>query len=196
MCSILELDPKLRSSTQLDPESALDDLMFAAAHGRVNIVKALLEAGADVNARSDVHDSTAVMLAAGNGHVDVVKVLLEAGADIEERDRAGRTTLAFAAGLDDVEIVKILLDAGADVNAKDGLGTTPLMWAVSEGQADIVKVLLDAGADVHAKNSNGYTALSLIPNKRLFSIPWLGEFYSNKRNEVIVKILKEAGAKQ
>jgi len=180
------------SSIQPDLYGDLNDLMFAAAHGRINIVGALLGAGANVNAR--IHDSTALMLAAGNGHIDVVKVLLDKGANIEERDMAGKTSLAFAAGLGDLEMVKALLGAGADANAGDNWGTTPLMWAVGEGHPEIVKALLDADADVNAKNSNGYTALSLVPAKRLFSIPMLGEFYSNKRNKEMTQLLKEAGA--
>lgn len=49
--------------------------MLAVSHGRLEMVRLLLEAGADVNCQ-DEDGSTALMCASEHGHVDIVKVLL------------------------------------------------------------------------------------------------------------------------
>lgn len=50
-------------------------LMLAVSHGRIDMVKALLACGADVNIQDD-EGSTALMCASEHGHVEIVKLLL------------------------------------------------------------------------------------------------------------------------
>lgn len=49
--------------------------MLAVSHGRIDMVKALLVCGADVNIQDD-EGSTALMCASEHGHVEIVKLLL------------------------------------------------------------------------------------------------------------------------
>ena len=65
-------------------------LMFAARNGRVDLVKRLVAAGVDVNAREMLRGTTALMWAAEQHHPDAVKALLEAGADPGDRLGPGR----------------------------------------------------------------------------------------------------------
>ncbi len=53
--------------------------MFAARYGHADVVRLLLDAGADVNAK-DEWNETALMFAAMSGHEDIVQLLTEAGA--------------------------------------------------------------------------------------------------------------------
>ena len=62
------------------------DLMEAAANGQADEVRALLDAGDDVNAK-DEKGYTALMLAASSGHNEAVQVLLDAGADVHVKDK-------------------------------------------------------------------------------------------------------------
>ena len=180
---------KSDGGVQLDRDD-LNDLAFAASHGRTDVVKSLLEKGADVNAGSDMDGTTALGAAIANGHAGVVRVLAEYGADVNGRDEAGQTYLIFAVVLSQPEIVKVLLEAGANVNMGDKSGVVPLMWAVAGGHTDIVRLLLEAGADTYTVDNSGNTALNYVPNKRLFNVPFLGEFYGGKGNNEISQLLK------
>lgn len=139
-------------------------LMKAARKGHTEVVKTLLENGANINAQ-DEDGETALIVAAQNGHTETVKILLENGADVNiiatyasyyrnlstadlrAKDYDGNTALAKAAHRGAVEIVKMLLDAGAKVNIKDEFGT-PLTQAAENDHIEIVKILLENGATV------------------------------------------------
>jgi uncharacterized protein len=121
----------LKSGMSVDAKDSksFTALMISAWHGQTEVVKLLLDRGADMNARIEtgaVKGATALILAAGLGHTEVVKLLLDKGADMNVRSAKGRTVLMYAAighaesGHGDV--VKLLLDKGVDITPKDNLG--------------------------------------------------------------------------
>ena len=71
-------------------------LMEAASGGYADIVKLLIDHGANVNAKSSV-GNTALTYACCGGYEDVVKILLDAGADVEHQNENGHTPLMEAA---------------------------------------------------------------------------------------------------
>jgi ankyrin repeat protein len=95
-------------------------LHLAAMNGHLEIVKLLLEHGADVNAKTkEGYGYTALHSAASNGHLEIVKLLLEHGADVNAKTKYGGYTALHSATMNGhLEIVKLLLEHGADVNAK------------------------------------------------------------------------------
>ena len=93
----------LRQLMSCFPKRKAKDLIRAAEDGRLDLVRNLLKAGANPNAKSD-GDVTVLMWAAARGHVEVVKVLLEAGADPSIKDDDGKT----AAELANDEVAKLL----------------------------------------------------------------------------------------
>jgi ankyrin repeat protein len=117
-------------------------LLYACAKNMdVEIIKALLAAGADVNqcGLGDVPLTWAVDW----GNIAVARVLIEAGADLQLLNHHGETALAHACEYGDTEIVRLLLDAGADVHCRGtAYGRTPLHYAKFEGHKEIVKMLL------------------------------------------------------
>lgn len=162
-----------------------EQLMKAAAFADLELVKNLLDQGADVNAKPS--DGWTPLMAAASGRYwrvvrvlpgmreeialmpafesglsgrsDVAKLLLEKGAVANAKDVDGRTALMFASRLVEPHLVRALLDGGADVNAKAADGTTALMCAVENAGTDVMKLLLERGANVNARDQGGRTAL-------------------------------------
>lgn len=93
------------------------------------VAELLIQAGADVNARSGVGEQTPLHMAARRGNVNVVEALLNAEAEIEARDTKGETPLRRAVNCGHPEVVRLLLEHGANPNAPDKHGKTPLQAA-------------------------------------------------------------------
>ena len=89
-------------------------LSWAALAGHVEVVKALLAAGASVNQARTVDGTTPLHAAAATGHAEVVAVLLEAGADVDAKCDDGATALHVACARDHPLVVRLLLKHGAD----------------------------------------------------------------------------------
>jgi hypothetical protein len=111
------------------------------------VVKTLIEAGADVNEPGDYGQSM-VMLAADHKNIEILEMLIAAGADVNRPNEYKIAPLASAAEQGNMEIIETLLKAGAKVNARNTYGGTALQVAVLRGYTDIVKRLIEAGADV------------------------------------------------
>ena len=93
----------------------------AALEGQANVVKSLLDNGADVNERGrcDWHwdpSVTTLSCAAYGGNIETVKVLIERGADVNARSNDGWTPLMSAAYIGHASIATLLIEKGADVD--------------------------------------------------------------------------------
>ena len=71
-------------------------LMAAASRDHTGTIKALLNAGADIDAKGAKDGKTALTVAALIGNPDAVEVLLQRGSDVNARDNDGRTALSLA----------------------------------------------------------------------------------------------------
>ena len=116
-------------------------LLFATSSGRVEIVKALIDAGADVDVR-ERDNATALHVAERNKNEEIVEILLKAHADPNVTTSSwGFTPLMHASMSGYVGIVRLLLAAGAKPDLKDKQGKTALDLAKEAGRKDIVSVL-------------------------------------------------------
>jgi outer membrane protein assembly factor BamB len=131
----------LVSGTADGGDKLREPLWAAVRNGDGKAVKALLEKGADVNARNEI-GITALWIAASKGQLDTVEILLEHGADVNARDGIWyQTPLSLALGEGDgsTDIVKRLLKAGAkDVDAA-------AMTAAARGKVTLLQLILDSG---------------------------------------------------
>lgn len=128
---------------------------------RNQIMRDLITAGADVNARDDA-GNTVLIQAAQTVDAAAVKILLDAKADVNGKASGGTTPLMYLAGLGSdsgYQIMRDLIAAGADVNARDDAGNTALFRAAQTSNVTAVKILLDAKAFVNAKVAGGTTPL-------------------------------------
>ena len=133
-------------------------LHAAAEDGNINVVKALLERGIDINSRNPYdHNRTPLDRAAHKGNVDLVRLLIERGAEVDARDDWGWTPLHCASDSGHLEVSRVLIDHGANVNARHRDHWTPMHISAYLGHLELVKLILECGADVHAPNSHGQT---------------------------------------
>lgn len=82
-------------------------LIRAAGDGDLELVRTLLESGADPNAKED-GNFTALICAAARGHVRVVETLLESGANLRAKTKRGRTAADIAIQEGQVEVIHLL----------------------------------------------------------------------------------------
>ena len=82
-------------------------LHHASSKGHPEVVRILLEKGADIEA-TNLNGDTPLHIASEEGHIDVVKILLEAGADKEARHKLGWTPLILASENGHTDIVELL----------------------------------------------------------------------------------------
>ena len=135
-------------------------LWVAASGGKVAVVTALLEGGANVNQTNNCGNSP-LHQAAINGHEAVVAILLDIGANVNQADISGWTPLLFAARNGHATVVTALLEGGANVNQADNRGISPLHTAAHNGHKAVVSVLLSKGANVNQADSSGQSPLHL-----------------------------------
>ena len=133
-------------------------LILAAETDDLDIVNALLAAGAEVNER-DAVGKTPLLFAARKENLGIIQALLAAGANVNAADTQGNTPLMKASEVGRIDAIQALLAAGAEVNAADIYGNTPLTRPLYNSRVDVIQVLLAAGAEVNLADSKGRTPL-------------------------------------
>jgi ankyrin repeat protein len=163
-------------------------ITVAARHASINVLRYLIEARADLNARTPDRD-TPLMLAAIFGKDEAVlnssafarydlavRLLVEAGASIDNvepnTDKNAYTPLSYAAYAGRDNTVRYLLEKGAKVNANANTQSrtsdvnTPLMMAATQGHRNTALLLLRANADATVRVNGGMTALEQARKNR------------------------------
>ncbi|MCL2744773.1 MAG: ankyrin repeat domain-containing protein [Planctomycetaceae bacterium] len=141
-------------------------LYFAVQKGDEKIVKSLLEAGADIDARVLIgatdYRGTPLHEAVRKNHVEIIKILLQAGTDINIRSGLVRDkTIALPKDtplpLNGATLRRFLKEAFDDLQ-----GYTPLHSAIRSGQLEAMKYLIQAGANVNIEDTkSGETPLHI-----------------------------------
>ena len=174
-----------------DARAGYTALHIAATWGDQPLVKALLDHGADPNARLMKGSATKQMrsghaldhrlvgatpfvLAACAGNLEVMKLLAAKGADLSIPLKDGRSVLMAMAGRGTqtqqgakipetqvVQALKLAIKLGAQVNQADPNGDTALHVAATRRRDALVQALADSGAALDAKNHDGETPLTV-----------------------------------
>jgi uncharacterized protein len=139
------------------------DVFEAAAFGRVERLRELLDADPDRATEFSPDGFTALHFAAFFSHPDAAELLIARGADVRARARnpMGVEPLHSAAAADQTRIAEMLLYAGADPDAAQEGGFVALHAAAQNGNEELVGLLLDAGADMSVATGDGRTAAEI-----------------------------------
>ncbi len=113
-------------------------LVIAAYHGYTAIVKALLEAGANVTAVDPQMQATALHAAAYAGRTEAAALLIDHGIELDKQGPYnGYTALHDAIWQNHIPTAQLLIEAGADLQLKSHAGETPLALAKAKGRTEI-----------------------------------------------------------
>jgi ankyrin repeat protein len=169
---------------------ALTPLVFAAREGDIESARALLDAGAAIDQKTE-YGWTPLLTAVNNRNYRLAQMLVERGADVNAANKGGWTPLYLATDnrnieggdypvpkpdMEHLELIRVLLEKGANPNAKvkDNTltrtiftmqwffedGATAFIRASQSSDTDLMALLLKHGADPKAATANGDTALT------------------------------------
>lgn len=136
----------------------MNALLMASLIERLDIVKLLIDNGADVDIKTE-YGSTPLHAALKLGYYartrgeqseffDIARLLIRSGAkDVNTKDEDGTTPLFLALYSEQFAIAKSLVDLGANVNEKAKDGQTPLEYAKSIGHTAMINLLIENGAE-------------------------------------------------
>ena len=184
-------------TVQPRPKSTFTPLFYAVRAGHLDVTKALIKAGADINEVLP-DGNTPLMIALLNANWNVASELLDAGAD-PKADKIGWTPLhqlaiarrpnnyggingARGTGGDSLEVIKKLVAKGANINARMTrdmntgqrnkffrIGATPFLLAGKSCDYQQMKVLADLGADPKLTNEVGDTAMMVAAGLQIWN---------------------------
>lgn len=191
----------VKNGAQIDCETEYGEspLSVASMRGRFDVVKYLLDAGAEesplkwtplmkaivfgtvedvsrllnecaVRGGEDSYFRTPFHLAAQVGDIRKAELLFEDGCMIDQPGRTGDTALMIAVASGNTEIMCWLIEHGADLEAVNGMDATALMIAAQSGQTACVELLLKAGAVAKRKNQFDQTAISSASTEQIIRL--------------------------
>lgn len=144
----------LDDGADVNEPNIMPPLQIAAFHGYVDVLKLLIERGADLDATSTML-GTALHAASQKGYAEAIEIMIRAGADPNSRNKDQFTALMIAAMHGHAQAADALIGGAADVeaigfgrtNGTGGYGNVnALHLAKTSGHAKVVEMLEKAGA--------------------------------------------------
>ncbi|WP_157148972.1 ankyrin repeat domain-containing protein [Brachyspira pilosicoli] len=180
-----DLESRIKAGEHYPEDYDYTPLMIAALRNDYDMVKFLVEKGADVNAKTHFEYSsveTPLLLSLDYEHIEsrydenssVAEYLINNGADINVTNEDGETPLMYASKVHNIKVIELLIQKGADINAFDNYGNTALIYGVNN--LETVKLLVENGADVNFYKGGSTALISACE-------------YSHERNIDLIKYL-------
>lgn len=144
-------------------KAGMTALHYAAQSKNLQLVRFLIQRGADVNAKANENVTPLYLsLDMAFGQPVISLELIKSGADVSTADsKVGDTPLLIAATESSYEVMQALLRKGANPNAQNHSGDTPLHHAAQNAMLDRVQLLLQYGANPSIRNLIGKSAIDM-----------------------------------
>lgn len=169
---------------RLELLTKLPSLHASAAKGDIEMVKTVLDLGADVNAEDGDSikpanwSSLTSHWVAKAGPMAMAELWDAKSAMVGSLGSTGDRPLHRAAYGGSAEAASLLIQHGADVNARNERGWAPLHTAALSGHEGVIRVLLAAGADVNARDNEGVVPLHMAAEQRKYEVAKFLLFYN------------------
>lgn len=164
-------DPAVAAPISRAEQAALDEQLRAATWDHdLGRAVAVIERGADVNAKDDTEQS-AYLITTSEGYLDLLNVTLAHGARIDDKDSWNGTGLIRAAERGHAQVVGRLLQAGIDRDHVNRIGYQAIHEAIWLGQDtrryhDTIRALVAGGVELTRRSSTeGLTPLQMAQRR-------------------------------
>ncbi len=205
------------SNSRLETPSMVS--LLSDREDNLEVIKYLIEMGADVSTVDDNQNSVLMYLAdaSGSKHTcdslkECVRVLVENGVNVNNQNVGEESALLIASKNNNVDALCALINIGADVNLPNIFGETALMLAGSQSENqslnhETIQILINNAADISAVGPAGLTPIQyhafvfdskkhdLEIFKRLIAAG-ADIHYKNESNESVVDIVNASKDKQ
>ena len=175
---LIDIKPTILNKKLTDYSNPIQGtpLQIVCKNGNLEIVKLLLEAGADKEIK-DVGRQSPLSITISNNHYDIANYLIEFGADIYSKGPNNLQPIHFACSYGNKKIIELLLSKGININIVDSLKSSLLDFTTNleGGNLEATKTLVENGID-----------------KKFFSTAFKWACWRN--NPSIAKYLLECGA--
>ena len=159
-------------------------LYVACAEDHLEVVKLLLEKGANIN-QAYKNGTPPLYIAYYNGHLNVAEWLLKNGANVNQTDNNGDSLLLIALKKDHFDVANLLLHYGANVNQVNKSGVSPLYVVCKKGHFEMAGLLLlHYRANVNQADKNGDSPLYVACEKGHFEVAGLLFYNGANVNQV------------
>ena len=133
---LLKTNPSCFNTTNKEGYSPLT---LACYRNNLQVVKLLIQNGADVNVNSTM--GTPLMAAVVKGNFEIVKILLKNKAQVNQPDNNGTIPIMYAAMFKNYDICKLLIKQDANPDTKDNQNKSALDYAILADDDQLVKIL-------------------------------------------------------
>ncbi|XP_053596003.1 serine/threonine-protein kinase TNNI3K-like [Microplitis demolitor] len=178
-------------------------LAVSKSSSNLNILRKLIEYGAEINLREFIYNWTPLHLACYYGKCEVAELLINYGADINMSNlyimknptvNIGITPLHIAIERDQIRMVELLCRKNVNTNLESINRGTPLVYAILKERIDMVKILVKNGADVNKISKickTRETALSFVVINEFSLTPLHAAIMKQQRRAVKVLLLND-----
>jgi ankyrin repeat protein len=158
-----------------DVNLRVDSLFKAVAGGHVQVAKALIKHGSDVNDAADAQQKPLLVVAAMRGNCETLTLLLKAGATLDQQQQFQCLSLAthILSDAAAVKVTKALLPHCSSLEYVDDNGHTALTYAVAVGKLQTARALYAAGANVQHTDSDGTVLHCAAESGFVATVKWL-----------------------
>jgi ankyrin repeat protein len=147
-------DSARRELGRLNVPYSVAAFLSSAQEGDATAVRLLIEAGMNVNIKTENYGSTPLMVASAARQLSIVDILIQKKAMVNMQDDLGDTALIIASSKGHLDVVQVLLNKGAEPNIQNVAGRTALRVAAENGHTTVVLALLKQNVDLEVRDKD------------------------------------------